>query len=81
MITIDDQIAFIDPECGAVSLLIRIGDLVIAAFYDPFEVDPRAQMLMEFDLPTRDQREDAAKAYMDDKAIGHILQGWDLISA
>lgn len=80
MITIDDQVAFMAPECGAVSLLIRIGDVVIAAFYDPFEVDPRAQALMEFDLPTHDQREAAAKAYIDDKAVAHILEGWELIS-
>ncbi|MFE0771986.1 hypothetical protein [Streptomyces sp. NPDC058861] len=80
MITIDDQIAFIDPQCGAVSLVIRTGDVVIAAFFDPLTADPRAEAVMEFDLPTRDRREAAAKAYMDSTAVSHILGGWELFA-
>jgi hypothetical protein len=81
MIKPDDQIAFIAPECGALSLLLRIGDVVVAGFYEPFEIDPREQVVMSFDLPTYAEREAAAKARIDEVAIGHILGGWDLISA
>jgi hypothetical protein len=81
MIKPDDQIAFFAPDCGALSLLVRIGDVVIAGFFEPLEVLPAAQAVMSFDLPTYEEREAAAKARIDEAAIGHILDGWDLISA
>ncbi|MGW1558332.1 hypothetical protein ACWCQ1_17685 [Streptomyces sp. NPDC002144] len=80
MIKPDDQIAFIAPECGALSLLLRIGDVVVAGFFEPLEADPLAQTVMSFDLPTYEEREAAAKARIDEAAIAHILDGWDLIS-
>ncbi|MGW0705107.1 hypothetical protein ACWD4G_03870 [Streptomyces sp. NPDC002643] len=80
MIKPDDQIAFLAPECYALSVLLRFGDVVIAGFYEPFEIDPREQVVMSFDLPTFEEREAAAKARIDEAAIGHILDGWDLIS-
>ncbi|WP_282703729.1 hypothetical protein [Streptomyces sp. CC219B] len=77
----DDQIAFLAPDCYALSVLFRFGDVVVAGFYEPFEVDPREMAVMTFDLPTYAEREAAAKARIDKAAIGHILGGWDLISA
>jgi hypothetical protein len=81
MIKPDDQIAFFAPDCGAISLLLRIGDVVIAGFFEPFEVSPREQVVMNFDLPTYEEREAAAKAHIDGAAIGHILDGWELLAA
>jgi hypothetical protein len=81
MIKPDDQIAFFAPDCGAISLLLRIGDVVIAGFFEPFEVNPREQVVMNFDLPTYEEREAAAKAHIDGAAIGHILDGWELLAA
>ncbi|WP_042800934.1 hypothetical protein [Streptomyces sp. C] len=81
MITPDDKIAFIAPECGALSLLVRVGDVVIAGFFEPLEADPLAQVVTNFDYPTYAEREAAAKAHIDSAAITHILDGWDLISA
>ncbi|KOG26801.1 hypothetical protein [Streptomyces viridochromogenes] len=80
MIKIDDSIAFIAPECGALSLLVRIGDVVVAGFFEPGAADPSAQAVKNFDLPTYADRERAAKAHIDDMAIAHILDGWDLIA-
>ncbi|MEU7030070.1 hypothetical protein AB0A60_25735 [Streptomyces sp. NPDC046275] len=77
----DDKIAFIAPECGAVSLLVRLGDVVIAGFFEPLDAEPRAQVVMNFDLPTYEEREAAAKAHIDNAAITHILDGWDLIAS
>ncbi|MCD7439007.1 hypothetical protein K4B79_12305 [Streptomyces lincolnensis] len=81
MIKIDDSIAFIAPDCGALSLLVRIGDVVVAGFFEPLEDDPSAQVITNFDLPTYEEREAAAKAHIDSAAITHILDGWDLVSA
>ncbi|WP_217129388.1 hypothetical protein [Streptomyces sp. AC558_RSS880] len=81
MIKPDDQIAFFAPDCGAISLLLRIGDVVIAGFFEPLEVSPREQVVMNFDLPTYEEREAAAKAHIDGAAIGHILDGWELLAA
>ncbi|MFI6275961.1 hypothetical protein [Streptomyces sp. NPDC050988] len=81
MLTPDDKIAFIAPECGALSLILRIGDVVVAGFFSPDLTEPMGEVVSTFDLPTYAERESAAKARIDELAIVHILDGWDLISA
>ncbi|NUK41824.1 hypothetical protein HRW13_13215 [Streptomyces lunaelactis] len=79
MIEPDDKIAFIAPECGALSLLLRIGDVVVAGFFSPILSEPMGEAVSTFDLPTYAERETAAKERINELAIAHILDGWDLI--
>ncbi|MFI1655639.1 hypothetical protein ACH4ZU_12130 [Streptomyces sp. NPDC020472] len=76
----DDRIAFTDPTCGATSLLIRMGDVVIAGYYLSLHTDPLSEVVLNFDHPTYEGRVVAAKGFMDDTAISHILTGWELIA-
>ncbi|MFI5861829.1 hypothetical protein [Streptomyces sp. NPDC051546] len=80
MIKPDDEIAFRDPECGAHSLVLRFGDVLVTGLFTPFGLDPLAELTVTYDLPTYEKREAQAKAHIDALAIAHILSGWDLIT-
>ncbi|MGW3336190.1 hypothetical protein ACWDCL_01750 [Streptomyces sp. NPDC001009] len=80
MIKPDDKMAFLAPECGALSMIIRAGDVVVAGFFEPDQTEPLAEIVTTFDFPTYAERESAAKARIDAMAIEHILDGWDLIA-
>ncbi|WP_405978845.1 hypothetical protein [Streptomyces sp. NBC_00158] len=81
MIKPDDEITFRAPDCGAHSLALRFGDVLVTGLFEPFAIDPLAELTVTYDLPTYEEREAAAKAHIDALAIAHILNGWDLISA
>lgn len=81
MIKPDDEIAFRASDCGALSLILRFGDVVVAGFFEPFGIDPLGEVIQTYELPTFAEREAAAKAHVDSIAIAHILDGWDLVTA
>ncbi|MFE5971412.1 hypothetical protein ACFQ64_04530 [Streptomyces sp. NPDC056460] len=80
MIKPDDEIAFRAPDCGAHSLVLRFGDVLVAGLFEPFALEPLAELTVTYDLPTYQEREAEAKAQIDALAIAHILGGWDLIT-
>ncbi|MFD3325821.1 hypothetical protein [Streptomyces sp. NPDC058701] len=81
MIKPDDEIAFRALDCGAHSLILRFGDVLVAGFFERFGVDPLEELIVSYDLPTFAEREAAAKAHIDALAIAHIVNGWDLLPA
>ncbi|GGU77044.1 hypothetical protein GCM10010211_48690 [Streptomyces albospinus] len=77
----DEMAAFSSLATGALGLVLRFDDVVVAGLFLPGVDEPFMETAFTFEDDDHETRKAAAEAKFNDLFIKHLLTGWDLISA